>query len=161
MNDQQPIPTPRCDYAELSYVTPAGPRKRGIVPIDFARTLERELVQKEQQLVYSIALQRAIEHHCNGEEVSELVAVDCPHHAKMLNKHREALQSERDELKRTVDCLQRHNDATVDDSQLIAMARERDQLKQVLEFIYTYWYSMEDPPLMLKEIVNHSKSPTQ
>lgn len=69
--------------------------------------------------------------------------------------------SERDELKRTVDFLQRHNDATVDDSQLIAMARERDQLKQVLEFIYTNWYSLEDPPLMLKEIVNHSKSPTQ
>ena len=36
---------------------------------------------------YSIALQRAIEHHCRGVSVPDAIAVRCPHHAKMLNEH--------------------------------------------------------------------------
>lgn len=35
---------------------------------------------------YAIALQRAIEHHCRGKLVPEMIASDCPHHAKMLNE---------------------------------------------------------------------------
>lgn len=34
---------------------------------------------------YSIALQRAIEHHCGGLAVPPEIAADCPHHAKLLD----------------------------------------------------------------------------
>jgi len=39
----------------------------------------------KRQLDYSIALQRAIEHHCNGDQVPESIAKECPYHAAMLN----------------------------------------------------------------------------
>lgn len=59
--------------------------------------LEAQLQQAQKQLPYAIALQRAIEHHCAGEEVPEWVAVDCPHHAKMLNERVGQLQQVREE----------------------------------------------------------------
>lgn len=40
----------------------------------------------EKQLGYSIALQRAIEYHSDGEEVPSHIAEKCPHHAGKLNK---------------------------------------------------------------------------
>lgn len=40
---------------------------------------------REQRLDYSIALQRAIEHHVKGKKVPDEVAVLCPHHANMLD----------------------------------------------------------------------------
>ena len=40
------------------------------------------------QLDYSISLQRAIEYHSRGRDVPDEIAKNCPHHAKMLNKHR-------------------------------------------------------------------------
>lgn len=39
----------------------------------------------QESLRYSIALQKAIEHHCNGQVIPEKIASQCPHHAKMLN----------------------------------------------------------------------------
>lgn len=42
------------------------------------------------QLGYSTALQRAIEHHCQGLYVPPEIATDCPTHADMLNKENEA-----------------------------------------------------------------------
>lgn len=41
-------------------------------------------VRYDKQVKYSIALQRAIERHCHGEEADESA---CPYHAKMLNRH--------------------------------------------------------------------------
>lgn len=41
----------------------------------------------DSQLDYSIALGRAIEHHCRMVEVPESIAKECPHHAAMLNDH--------------------------------------------------------------------------
>lgn len=37
------------------------------------------------QVTYSIALQRAIEYHCDGKIVPKVIADECPHHAKMMN----------------------------------------------------------------------------
>jgi hypothetical protein len=55
-----------------------------------ARTLP-----EDKKMEYAIALQRAIEHHCRGEEVPPEIAVECPHHARMLNDHRAgALQAQ-------------------------------------------------------------------
>lgn len=36
---------------------------------------------------YVIALQQAIEHHCHNELIPEDIALKCPHHAGMLNRH--------------------------------------------------------------------------
>lgn len=41
---------------------------------------------------YTIAMQRAIEIHCDGKPVPFAVADQCPHHAEMLNKNLAALQ---------------------------------------------------------------------
>ena len=38
-----------------------------------------------KQILYSIALQRAIEYHCKNLEIPEEITIKCPHHAKMLN----------------------------------------------------------------------------
>ena len=35
---------------------------------------------------YSVALQRAIEHHCRGVFVPKEIAEECPYHAKLLNE---------------------------------------------------------------------------
>ena len=43
-----------------------------------------DLVEQEE---YSVALQRAIEHHCRGLWVPPDVACGCPHHAEKLNLH--------------------------------------------------------------------------
>ena len=40
-----------------------------------------------RKLDYAIALQRAIEYHCRGEEVPAEIAKECPHHAEMLDKN--------------------------------------------------------------------------
>lgn len=45
----------------------------------------------EQCLKYSIALQRAIETHCQGKHVDER---QCAHHAKMLNARLLEIQGE-------------------------------------------------------------------
>ena len=34
---------------------------------------------------YAIALQRAVEYHCRGQQVPEWIAHDCPRHAEKLN----------------------------------------------------------------------------
>jgi len=34
---------------------------------------------------YSIALQRAIEHHCNGKIIPDAIAMECPFHVKKLD----------------------------------------------------------------------------
>ena len=44
-------------------------------------------MQKRQTSDYVIALQRAIEYHCNDKLVPDNIANDCPHHAAMLNRH--------------------------------------------------------------------------
>jgi len=44
------IPTPITDYAELSYVTPAGPQKRGVVLREDMAKLERENVKLKEEL---------------------------------------------------------------------------------------------------------------
>lgn len=36
---------------------------------------------------YTISLQRAIEHHCNGKIIPKEIADLCPHHAEKLNKY--------------------------------------------------------------------------
>ena len=40
----------------------------------------------ESQTEYSVALHRAIEHHCRGVAVPAAIAAECPHHARMLNE---------------------------------------------------------------------------
>ena len=51
--------------------------------------LEAELAdaktRHQKQVDYSIALQRAVEHHCRGVEIPSEIATKCPHHSKMLN----------------------------------------------------------------------------
>jgi len=60
------------------------------------RRLEQEMSQRDDQIDelrkrldtqtdYAICLQRAIEYHCRGERVPELVASGCRHHAEMLD----------------------------------------------------------------------------
>lgn len=55
--------------------------------VDQIATLESALARS---IDYSIALQRAIEHHCRGSEVPDQIAIACPHHAKMLNDRMKA-----------------------------------------------------------------------
>jgi hypothetical protein len=43
--------------------------------------------QRDEQMDYSIALQRAIEHHRRGVAVPPEIAANCPYHARMLNEH--------------------------------------------------------------------------
>lgn len=53
------------------------------------REIERlrdALAQPDTDMSYTIALQRAIEWHCDGKAVPPDVAVVCPYHAEMLNK---------------------------------------------------------------------------
>lgn len=40
----------------------------------------------DKYLNYGIALQRAIEQHCRGLNVSEQVAKNCPFHARLLDE---------------------------------------------------------------------------
>jgi hypothetical protein len=79
--------TPRTDANE--WRTRVGDLR--VVDADFARKLERELAamekQRDEQVDYSIALQRAIEHHRRGVAVPPQIASNCPHHAQMLNEH--------------------------------------------------------------------------
>ncbi len=39
----------------------------------------------DKQIEYTVALQRAIEHHCRGAIVPPDLAAECPNHAEMLN----------------------------------------------------------------------------
>jgi hypothetical protein len=59
--------------------------------IDEIERLRAELAamqkQRDEQVDYSIALQRAIEHHRRGVAVPPQIASNCPHHAQMLNEH--------------------------------------------------------------------------
>ena len=60
-------------------------------PNEIVELLRAELAtmqkQREDARDYSIALQRAIEHHSRGVEVPPEIAILCPHHAQMLNQH--------------------------------------------------------------------------
>ena len=49
--------------------------------------LAAAMKQRDKQIDYSIALQRAIEHHRRGVAVPPQIAANCPHHAQMLNEH--------------------------------------------------------------------------
>lgn len=54
----------------------------------------------EAQTEYSIALCRAIEHHCRGLEVPAAIADQCPHHARMLNERLPKVLGWQDTLQR-------------------------------------------------------------
>jgi hypothetical protein len=49
--------------------------------------LAAAIKQRENARDYSIALQRAIEHHLRVVAVPPEIAANCPHHARMLNEH--------------------------------------------------------------------------
>jgi len=44
------------------------------------------MISNAEQVNYSISLQRAIEYHCRGKDIPEVIAKECPHHAKLLNE---------------------------------------------------------------------------
>lgn len=52
--------------------------------------LERENAKLRErfsdQINYSVALCRAVEHHVRGAKVPEAIAKDCPYHAELLNR---------------------------------------------------------------------------
>lgn len=54
-------------------------------------------------LDYSIALQRAIEYHCKGKLVPDRIAIDCLHHARMLNDHLTSRSSGQDKTNRKIE----------------------------------------------------------
>ena len=54
---------------------------------ELERQLDAMRKQRDEARDYSIALQRAIEHHCRGVAVPPEIAANCPHHAQMLNEH--------------------------------------------------------------------------
>lgn len=159
MSDQ-PIPTPRCDVEK--FFTRDG---IDVVRYYFACTLERELWLKNEQMEAWATRAKAHQQKADCLERKYLPCPDCRDKTKdgeCLRCKVQSLQSERDKLQRTVDFLQRHNDATVDDSQLIAMARERDQLREALERarerhdeVYAAFTKLE------AQFLNHSKSPTK
>lgn len=45
----------------------------------------RQVKRDSVSVDYAIALQRAIEHHCRKVPVPDNIAVECPHHAGLLN----------------------------------------------------------------------------
>jgi len=49
--------------------------------------LAAAIKQRDEARDYSIALQRAIEHHLRVVAVPPEIAANCPHHARMLNEH--------------------------------------------------------------------------
>ncbi len=62
--------------------------------------LKAELLGRVDKNVYSIALQRAIEHHCRGVLVPTEIAEKCPHYAAKLNdahERREAAEAAKGE----------------------------------------------------------------
>lgn len=48
--------------------------------------VEKALAQPDTDMRYTIALQRAIEWHCDGKTVPLSVAQSCPYHAEKLNQ---------------------------------------------------------------------------
>lgn len=56
-----------------------------VMEVDIKET-DSFAVRYDKQVKYSIALQRAIEHHCHGEEADESES-GCPYHARMMNTH--------------------------------------------------------------------------
>lgn len=63
-------------------------------------------IPEDKIIEYAIALQRAVEYHCHGEQVPPEVAAKCPHHARMLNDHL-AAESDR------IDCAVTERDEVV------------------------------------------------
>jgi hypothetical protein len=52
-------------------------------------------ITSEKRLEYVIALQRAIEYHCDGREIPEHISNLCPHHARKLNGRLPMLPNEK------------------------------------------------------------------
>jgi len=79
------------EAVECGYTCVRNPTHWMRVPPPNAELSGGEAVRSDDLLAssqdYSIALQRAIEHHCRGVPVPPAIGVRCPHHAKMLNEH--------------------------------------------------------------------------
>jgi len=78
------------DGMDVIWVEKDTERARELLLTAYRTERERVITQyKLQEMLqdYNVALQRAIEQHCNGEVVSDTVAAVCPHLARKLNEH--------------------------------------------------------------------------